>query len=197
MSRIYCGNQSNFLGLTNGTHILGTNYQCLRKGIGIGLNMPYDHSYSTPYAPIDARKYYCGNNPSIPRGGAYFAIGSPIKCLTVGIGVGKSQKAAIENIRRRKRRVTRSKSKSKRRTIRSKSKRRVTRSKSKRRTIRSKSKRRTIRSKSKLRVIRSKSKRRTIRSKSKRRIIRSKSKRRLIRSKSKRRLIRSKSNKKK
>ena len=95
MTKIYCGNQANFNGLVIGTHILGTNYQCLRKGIGIGSNLPYDSDYTGPYVPVDDRKYYCGNAPVIPVGSGNFAIGSPAKCLAVGIGVGKAQRAAM------------------------------------------------------------------------------------------------------
>ena len=94
MSKIYCGNKENFTGLLSGTHILGTNYQCLRKGIGIGKNQPYDSSYNSPYEPVDDRKYYCGNSHDIPDG-TYFAMGSPSKCLSIGVGVGKSIKASI------------------------------------------------------------------------------------------------------
>ena len=86
----YCGNNLNFTGLINGTHALGTNYQCLRKGIGVGRNLPYDESYSQPYNPVDDRKFYCGNNPILPDG--YYAIGSPSKCLAIGVGLGKQQR---------------------------------------------------------------------------------------------------------
>lgn len=95
MTQIYCGNNLNYTGLTNGTHTLGTNYQCLRKGIGRGLHLPYDPSYNGVYAPVDNRRYYCGNSPVLPAGGNHFAIGSPSKCLSVGIGVGKSQRAVM------------------------------------------------------------------------------------------------------
>ena len=29
---MYCGNNALFPGLTTGTHFIGTNYQCLKKG---------------------------------------------------------------------------------------------------------------------------------------------------------------------
>ena len=93
MANIYCGNQTNFPGLISGTHILGTNYQCLRKGIGVGSNLPYDEKYTGVHMPVDGRKYYCGNSNVIPVAGGYSAIGSPSKCLAVGIGVGKAQRA--------------------------------------------------------------------------------------------------------
>ena len=92
MTHIYCGNSLNFTGLVTGTHIIGTNYQCLKKGIGVGLNLPYDRAYTGGYAPIDNRRFYCGN-AQMPPG--YFAVGSPSKCLQVGVGVGKSRVASL------------------------------------------------------------------------------------------------------
>ena len=98
MAQRYCGNKANFAGLFSGSHVLGTNYQCLRKGIGVGLNLPVDASYGSPYIPIDSRKFYCGKSLLIPSR-KYFAIGSPAKCLSIGVGVGKAQKAQKANKR--------------------------------------------------------------------------------------------------
>lgn len=95
MSQIYCGNSLNFDGLLTGTHVIGSNYQCLRKGIGIGSHIPYDASYAGGYAPIDDRRFYCGNTAVPPVAGGYFAVGSPSKCLQVGVGVGKARVAAL------------------------------------------------------------------------------------------------------
>jgi hypothetical protein len=95
MAKIYCGNSANYNGLITGTHVPGTNYQCMRRGIGIGLHLPYDESYTQPYAPIDGRKFYCGNAPAPPIGGGYFAIGSASKCQQIGVGVGKAQRASL------------------------------------------------------------------------------------------------------
>jgi hypothetical protein len=89
--RTYCGNNNNYIGLLRGTHRLGTNYECLRKGIGAGSRLPYDQDYSLNYNPVDTRKFYCGNGAEVPA--EYFAVGSPSKCLALGIGIGKSQKA--------------------------------------------------------------------------------------------------------
>lgn len=91
----YCGNNMNDNRLISGTHILGSNYQCLRKGIFVGRHLPYDNAYTQPYVPVDARKFYCGNNPVLPQGGGHFAIGSPSKCLQIGVGVGKVQRVAM------------------------------------------------------------------------------------------------------
>jgi hypothetical protein len=95
MARIYCGNNLNYSGLVEGTHIIGTNYACLRRGIGVGSHLPYDGSYVQPHAPVDARKFYCGNAVVPPVAGNYFAVGSPSKCLGIGIGIGKAQRAAL------------------------------------------------------------------------------------------------------
>jgi hypothetical protein len=93
MVKTYCGNNANFQGLITGTHIVGTNYQCLRKGIGVGKNLPYDESFSGNYTPIDPRTFYCGNSDVIPNNMGYFAVGWPAKCLQTGIGIGKARKA--------------------------------------------------------------------------------------------------------
>ena len=92
---IYCGNNLNNQKLISGTHVLGTNYQCLRRGIGVGRNLPYDDAFSQPYVPVDNRKFYCGNSDILPPAGGYFSIGSPSKCMQVGVGVGKIQRAAM------------------------------------------------------------------------------------------------------
>lgn len=91
----YCGNNLNDPKLISGTHVIGTNYQCLRKGIAVGRFLPYDSNYSGGYAPVDPRTFYCGNAPEPPAGGGYFSVGWPAKCLQTGIGVGKAQRAAM------------------------------------------------------------------------------------------------------
>ncbi len=83
---IYCGNNYNDKRLKKKGWRIGTNYECLRKGIGVGKNLP---PYKEKYNPIDRRKFYCGKKRRAPSG--YFAKGSPSKCLQIGIGVGKSQ----------------------------------------------------------------------------------------------------------
>jgi hypothetical protein len=93
MAQIYCGNKANYPGLQQGTHVIGTNYQCLQRGIGIGSHLPYDPSYALPYEPIDDRKFYCGQAAQLPQNN--FAFGSPSKCLQIGVGIGKSQRAAL------------------------------------------------------------------------------------------------------
>jgi hypothetical protein len=92
---MYCGNKANHISIIEGTRVLGTNYQCMKKGIGVGLHLPYDSEYSEHHIPVDPRKFYCGNADVPPVAGDYLAVGSPSKCLSVGIGVGKSMRAGM------------------------------------------------------------------------------------------------------
>jgi hypothetical protein len=94
-TRMYCGNKANYTGIVTGTHYLGTYYQCMRRGIGVGRNLPYDVSYTGLHVPVDPRRYYCGNSLVPPIDGGYYGVGSPSKCLSTGIGVGKSQRASM------------------------------------------------------------------------------------------------------
>ena len=77
--------------LVAGITRLGTKYECLRKGIFVGLNLPLDPNYSGIYESIDRRKIYCGNKIELPRG--YDRFGNTSSCLQVGVGLGKSIKA--------------------------------------------------------------------------------------------------------
>ncbi len=83
---MYCGNNA-----LKQNVIFGTNYQCLQKGIGIGLSLPYDNSYNEPYEPIDKTKLYCGNLRALPNG--YNRKGTPPECLRKGVGIGKKIKS--------------------------------------------------------------------------------------------------------
>jgi hypothetical protein len=91
MAQIYCGNNSLHPDLVNGIKVLGSRYQCLRKGIGTGLNLPLDPDYGGPYAPIDNRRIYCGNAVVLPDG--YDSMGNLSQCLQKGVGIGKLQRA--------------------------------------------------------------------------------------------------------
>jgi len=92
---MYCGNNRLHRNLTNGSVRLGTRYECLKKGIVTGLNMPYDDDYSYDYEPIDDTKIYCGNNDQLPEN--YDMFGNLPACLRKGIGIGKKQKVENEN----------------------------------------------------------------------------------------------------
>jgi len=87
----YCGNNALFPDLLNGNKQLGTRYQCFKKGLGKGLNLPVDPNYNGPYNPIDPARVYCGNQNALPAG--YDRMGNLSECLRKGIGVGKRQRA--------------------------------------------------------------------------------------------------------
>jgi hypothetical protein len=87
MADIYCGNNALHPDIVDGIKIIGTRYQCLRKGIGRGFNLPLDPDYGGDYEPIDDRRMYCGNSNRLPNG--YDIMGSPSKCLQKGVGIGK------------------------------------------------------------------------------------------------------------
>ena len=87
MSTIYCGNNAANTELLSGNSILGTRYECLKKGIGRGMNMPLDPTYGGQYIPIDERKMYCGTKNDLPKD--YDYMGNLPHCLQKGVGIGK------------------------------------------------------------------------------------------------------------
>ena len=91
MPKIYCGNNARDSQLIAGEVEQGTPFGCMRKGIGIGLNLPYDARYNGAYEPIDDRRIYCGKSDEAPVG--YHHIGSLPHCLQKGVGMGKRLKA--------------------------------------------------------------------------------------------------------
>ena len=91
MAQIYCGNNAQDPQLIAGEVEQGTPFGCMRKGVGIGLNLPYDAKYNGAYEPIDERRIYCGKHDEAPDG--YHRIGSLPHCLQKGVGVGKRLRA--------------------------------------------------------------------------------------------------------
>jgi hypothetical protein len=92
MPSIYCGNNGNAPGLLSGRETLGTRYDCLRKGIGVGRKLPYNpDNYANAFARLDPRIPYCGNSANLPNG--YNHMGSLRECYESGIGVGMAQRA--------------------------------------------------------------------------------------------------------
>jgi hypothetical protein len=84
---IYCGNNKYSSELVNKSATLGSNYECFKKGIGIGLN---NDILPIQYEAIDKRKIYCGNKQYLPKGYDYY--GNLPMCLQMGVGVGISKK---------------------------------------------------------------------------------------------------------
>nr|UOX61087.1 MAG: hypothetical protein DiTV3a_F13ORF2 [Diabrotica toursvirus 3a] len=77
---MYCGD--NFLHENK-----GTNYQCLRRGIGIGNNQDNLEVYlSDPEQIIE--KVYCGTAEVLPR--SYSRFGRRSECMRKGVGVGRN-----------------------------------------------------------------------------------------------------------
>jgi hypothetical protein len=103
---MYCGNNRRNPKVRSGEQVIGTKYDCFRRGVGIGLNLPYDSSYSNRFVPVDERKIYCGTANELPAG--YDLLGSNMMCMSKGIGVGKALKAKkVRSGRKKNRKVKR------------------------------------------------------------------------------------------
>lgn len=84
---MYCGNNRLDERVTSGRAVIGTRYDCFRRGVGTGLHQPpYDDG---PYDPIYQEKIYCGKSDQLPQG--YDRFGSLSQCFQKGVGVGKSR----------------------------------------------------------------------------------------------------------
>lgn len=88
---MYCGSNRNNPEVKSGRKRIGNRYNCFRKGIGVGLSLPYSPEYTIKYAPVDRRKIYCGKEAQLPVG--YHILGNNTMCLTKGVGVGRTIKA--------------------------------------------------------------------------------------------------------
>lgn len=79
--KIYCGNNKYELTINKR---LGTPYECLKKGVGLGL---YSNliNYNPNYAPIVKNDIYCGND-ILPK---EKVLGTSPQCFRKGIGIGK------------------------------------------------------------------------------------------------------------
>lgn len=85
---IYCGNNELFGDIVSGARAWGTPYACMRKGVGVGLNLPRDREYRN-YRPRAKRKVYCGTR-ALPDG--YACVGNLPQCLQKGVAIGKRQR---------------------------------------------------------------------------------------------------------
>jgi hypothetical protein len=64
-------------------------YTCLRKGIGVGLNLPFRSP--SPFQPVNPDKLYCGAGSVVPVG--YTRMGYSHECLQKGVGIGRMLKS--------------------------------------------------------------------------------------------------------
>ena len=79
---MYCGNNA----LKLGPNVRqGTPYECLRRGIGLGM---HSEEPSVPYRPINPSTIYCGNG--FPPDGK--TAGTPSQCIQKGYGAGLSMR---------------------------------------------------------------------------------------------------------
>ncbi len=90
MVRIYCGPNNN---IPENYDTKGTRYQCLRKGIGVGLHLPANRRPpgvlpDGTIIPLDPNRerWYCGNQ--VPHPAGYVGYATPYECLRKGVGVG-------------------------------------------------------------------------------------------------------------
>ena len=88
---MYCGNNANNRSVVRGERVIGTRFDCMRKGVGQGLHMPYDSTYLDDYLPIDNTRSYCGTEEKLPEG--YDRFGNLHECFVKGVGVGRRNKA--------------------------------------------------------------------------------------------------------
>ena len=90
--KIYCGDNEE---LPEGYSSHGTPYQCLRKGVGVGLHLPLKNRRYRPKK--EGKKFYCGNKKELPQ--EYVSFGTRQQCLRKGVGVGlhlQQQRQPIE-----------------------------------------------------------------------------------------------------
>lgn len=88
-NKVYCGDNQN---IPPEYDERGTRYTCLRRGIGVGLNLegrrPPGIAPDGTVLPRDPnrRKEYCGTKDDLPDG--YDGFATNYTCLKKGVGVG-------------------------------------------------------------------------------------------------------------
>jgi hypothetical protein len=88
MDDFYCGEQKG-----SGRRI-GSNYECMRKGIGVGSRIKLPRGYRPE--TIDPRAHlYCGGKNKAPVGKHK---GNPLQCFRKGFGIGKKVQYGFDNI---------------------------------------------------------------------------------------------------
>ena len=78
-SQIYCGNNLYELGKRR----LGTPYECLKKGVGVGLHADLTN-FNPRFLPITPNNEYCGSSDPPPGK----ILGTPSSCMRKGMGIG-------------------------------------------------------------------------------------------------------------
>ena len=92
---IYCGNNSKNRRLISGELDIGKRSECLKKGVGVGLNQPIDPDYLDDYEPLYIDNFFCGDDEDdVPNN---YRMGTLAQCLQKGVAVGKLQKAQTDN----------------------------------------------------------------------------------------------------
>lgn len=64
---------------------MGTNYECMRKGVGVGSRVKLPRGY-IPESRDPRKSLYCGDKSRAPYGKHR---GSPYECFQKGFGIGK------------------------------------------------------------------------------------------------------------
>jgi hypothetical protein len=82
---VYCGN--NRVYADNKGLVIGTKYDCLRKGIGVGKATGDFKDYDEKYEPIDDINFFCGRGEMLPAG--YDRPGTRSECFSKGYGRGR------------------------------------------------------------------------------------------------------------
>lgn len=82
MVKIYCGDQRP---IPIDYEREGTRYQCLRKGIGVGLHLDLN-GRTLPQSDPNRPRLYCGDKEQLPDG--YVDFATSYQCLRKGVGVG-------------------------------------------------------------------------------------------------------------
>ena len=90
---MYCGYLDGAGGIPVEYDIIGTRHKCLRKGVGVGMNMPdpkVAEFLAKPYvAPPHGQKIYCGDREVLPDD-SYLRFGTKPECMRKGVGIGMS-----------------------------------------------------------------------------------------------------------
>lgn len=86
MDNFYCGEK-------RGSSLRkGSNYECMRKGIGVGSRVKLPRGYK-PETTDPREHLYCGSKKKAPIGKHR---GSPLQCFRKGFGIGKKMQYGFD-----------------------------------------------------------------------------------------------------